>query len=133
MTDLQDQLDRFRETYNHQRPHRELDRRPPAAAYTALPKAEPTGERRPGPYRLRYDRLDNLGKMSIRRAGRMHHLGVGAAHAGKRVLAVADQTTVTVIELETAEILSTHHIDPTRTYWRNTQRPPGRWPGGRSQ
>ena len=71
--------------------------------------------------------------MSIRRAGRMHHLGIGYAHARKRVLAIADQTTVTVIELETAEILSTHEINPDKTYWRNTQRPPGRWPGGPSQ
>jgi transposase InsO family protein len=131
--ELQAQLDRFRQTYNHQRPHRELDRRTPASAYAALPKAEPTGQRRPGPYRLRYDRLDALGKMSFRRAGRMHHLGVGSAHARKRVLTIADETTVTVIELETAEILSTHDINPTKTYWRNTQRPPGRWPRGHSQ
>ena len=34
-----------------------------------------------------------------------------------------------VIELHTGEILSTHDIDPTRTYWRNTQKAPGRWPG----
>ena len=59
----------------------------------------------------------------------MHHLGIGYAHARKRVLAIADETTVTVIELETAEILSTHLIEPTKTYWRNTQRAPGRWPG----
>jgi hypothetical protein len=38
-----------------------------------------------------------------------------------------------VIDLQTAEILSTHTIDPNRNYWRNTQRPPGRWPRGPSQ
>lgn len=31
--------------------------------------------------------------------------------------------------LETAEILSIHDIEPNKTYWRNTQRAPGRWPG----
>ena len=62
--------------------------------------------------------------MSLRRAGRMHHLGVGSAHARKRVLAIADDTTVTVIELETGEILSAHHIEPTKTYWRNTTKRP---------
>jgi len=67
--------------------------------------------------------------MSFRRAGRMHHLGIGATHARTRVLAIADDTTVTVIALETGEILSTHTIDPNKTYWRNTQRTPGRWPG----
>ncbi len=37
--------------------------------------------------------------MSLRRAGRMHHLGVGAAHARKRVLAFADEYHVTVADL----------------------------------
>jgi len=59
----------------------------------------------------------------------MHHLGIGAAHAGKRVLAIADDTTVTIIELTTGQILATTTIDPTRTYWRNTKNAPGRWPG----
>jgi transposase InsO family protein len=126
--DLQHQLDQFRKIYNEQRPHRQLDRRTPACAYLARPKATPPGHRQPGHYRLRYDILDTLGKMSFRRAGRMHHLGIGAAHAGKRVLAIADNTTVTVIELHTGEILATNTIDPTKTYWRNTQKAPGRWP-----
>jgi hypothetical protein len=59
----------------------------------------------------------------------MHHLGVGYAHRPK--LAIADEATVTVIDLETGEILSAHNIDPAKTYWRNTQRAPGRWPGAR--
>ncbi len=129
LLDLQHQLDRFRTIYNEQRPHRELARRTPATTYAALPKAAPPGNGQPGHYRLRYDHLDTLGKMSFRRAGRMHHLGIGAAHAGKRVLAIADDTTITVIELHTGEILATNTIDPTKTYWRNTQRAPGRWPG----
>lgn len=128
LTDLQHQLDTFRDLYNHRRPHRSLARRTPAAVYQALPKAAPRGPRAPGHYRLRYDRLDTLGKMSFRRAGRMHHLGVGSLHARKRVLAIADDTTVTVIELETGEILSAHDINPQRSYWRNKQKSPGRWP-----
>jgi transposase InsO family protein len=128
LTELHTQLDRFRYLYNHQRPHRELDRRTPATAYAALPKATPPDHGQPGHYRLRYDTLDPLGKMSFRRAGRMHHLGIGATHAGKHVLALADNTTVTVIHLDTGELLSTNTIDPTNTYWRNTQKAPGRWP-----
>lgn len=59
----------------------------------------------------------------------MHHLGVGYAHRGTRILAIADGTTVSVINLTTGEILSHHDIDPDKTYWPNTQRAPGRWPG----
>ena len=127
--ELQAQLDRFRQVYNHQRPHRSLDRATPATVYTALPKATPGNEPTAGHYRLRYDRVDTWGKISLRRAGRMHHLGVGYAHRGTRVLAIADEGTVTVTKLETGQILSTHDIDPAKTYWRNTQRAPGRWPG----
>lgn len=131
--ELQDQLYRLQEVYNHQRPHRQLGRRTPASAYAELPKASPADGPISGHYRLRYDHVDDWGKVSMRRAGRMHHLGIGYAHRGKRVLAIADDTTVTVIQLETGEILSTHSIDPTKHYWRNTQRAPGRWPGAPQQ
>ena len=129
ITELQRQLDEFRHHYNERRPHRALHRRTPGDAYRATPKATPaTNRHAPGHYRLRYDRLDSTGKMSLRRAGRMHHLGVGRAHAGKRVLAFADDHHITVAELTTGEVLSTHQIDPTRAYWRNQNRQPGRWP-----
>jgi transposase InsO family protein len=126
--DLQHQLDEFRDHYNEQRPHRALDRHTPGQAYRAIPKALPAAGRAPTHYRIRYDRLDTKGKMSIRRAGRMHHLGVGTAHARARVLALADEHQITVIELHTGELLSTHLIDPKNVYWRNQERKPGRWP-----
>ena len=130
IVELQTQLDRFQRIYNQLRPHRALKRLTPAVAYAATPKARPAstiGD--PGHYRLRHDQTDNHGKISFRRAGRMHHLGVGASNAHRRVLAIADQTTVTVIDQLTGEVLSTHTIDPDRSYWRNQQKQPGRWPG----
>ncbi|MGB9184297.1 MAG: IS481 family transposase [Solirubrobacteraceae bacterium] len=129
LAELQHQLDTFAEHYNERRSHRALDRRTPASAYRARPKAIPAASRARGHYRLRYDRLDTRGKMTIRRAGRMHHLGVGAAHARKRVLAVADDHRITVSDLTTGEVLSTHLIQPEKTYWRNQSKEPGRWPG----
>jgi transposase InsO family protein len=128
LAELQDQLDAFREHYNEHRPHRALARRTPGQAYRATPKALPAGPAPSAHYRLRYDRLDANGRMTIRRAGRMHHLGIGAAHARKRVLAIADDTQVTVTDLTTGEVLSTHHIEPDKSYWRNQNKPPGRWP-----
>jgi transposase InsO family protein len=127
--ELQQQLDAFREHYNEHRPHRALQRHTPGNAYRATPKAIPaTNGHARDHYRLRYDRLDTKGKMTIRRAGRMHHLGVGAAHARKRVLAFADDHQITVADLTTGEILSIHQIEPDKTYWRNHNREPGRWP-----
>jgi hypothetical protein len=62
------------------------------------------------------------------RSAACDRLGTGAANARRRVLAISDQTTVTVIDLTTGEVLSTHTIDPDRSYWRNQQKSPGRWP-----
>jgi transposase InsO family protein len=130
LTELQGQLDEFREHYNEQRPHRALQRRTPGEAYRATPKAAPASNgHAPGHYRLRYDRLDGKGKMTLRRAGRMHHLHAGVEHARKRVLAFADDHQVTVAELTTGEVLSVHLIEPDKTYWRNQNKEPGRWPG----
>jgi transposase InsO family protein len=127
--ELQRQLDVFRQHYNERRPHRALDRTTPAAAYRATPKAIPaTNGHTQGHYRLRYDRLDAKGRMTLRRAGRMHHLGIGTKHARKSVLAFADDHQVTVADLTTGEVLSTHLIQPEKTYWRNQNKQPGRWP-----
>src|SRR3954447_24990915 len=126
LPELQHQIDQFRDHYNEQRPHRALQRTTPGDAYRATPKAAPASNgHTPGHYRLRYDRLDATGKMSFRRAGRMHHLGIGRAHARKRVLAFADDHRVTVAELTTGEILSTHLIEPDKAYWRNQDKEPG--------
>jgi hypothetical protein len=67
-------------------------------------------------------------------ASRSHSkTGLGHEHVvlrrAKEVLVIADTTTITVIELRTGEILSHHDIVPTRSYWCNKQRSPGRWPG----
>ena len=70
--------------------------------------------------------------MTLRRAGRLYHLKVGAAHARRRVLAIVDEAEVTVVALDTGEILSTHRIEPAKGYWRNTRRDPGRWPGSQA-
>jgi transposase InsO family protein len=129
---LQAQLDAFREVYNERRPHRAIGRRTPGEAYRAIPKDQPSEPAGRGHFRLRYDTTDSKGAMTLRRAGRLHHLKVGAAHARRRVLAIVDEHEVTVVALDTGEILSVHAIEPDKGYWRNTRRDPGRWPGSRA-
>ncbi|NEN08038.1 IS481 family transposase, partial [Diaminobutyricibacter tongyongensis] len=96
----------------------------PGHAYRSTPKAVPAGSSHPVHYRIRYDHVGTNGKISFRRAGRMHHLGVGYEHRGARILAIADEHTVTVVRLDTGEVIATNDIDPTRTYWRNNQKAP---------
>ncbi len=127
--ELQAQLDAFAIAYDEDRPHRAIGRITPGEAYRARPKAHPAGRGAPGHLRLRYDVADSKGAITLRRAGRLHHLKIGAAHARRRVLAIVDEREVTVADLATGEVLSSHLIEPDRGYWRNRRRDPGRWPG----
>ena len=130
LADLQTQLDTFRQIYNTERIHRALPpRTTPAQAYTALPKATPPASTADQHFRIRRDTVDHCGKLTLRYASRLHHLGIGSAHAGEKVLILVTATTVTVINQNTHQLIASHHIDPDRNYWRNQQKRPGRWPG----
>ncbi len=129
LTELQNQLDAFRLAYNEERPHRAVGRATPGEAYRASAKAGPASSHGRGHFRLRYDVTDGKGVMTLRRAGRLHHLNAGVAHARRRVLAIVDETDVTLVALDTGEVLSSHRIEPDKGYWRNQRRNPGRWPG----
>lgn len=121
--ELQAQLDEFINIYNHHRPHRALQGRTPRQAYEARPKAKPQKDSLFGPSRTRNDRVDNDGKVSLRRAGKQHKIAVGRAHSKKDVFLVIDSRTVIVTDKKTGEILSEHKIDPSRKYWPKTKRP----------
>jgi hypothetical protein len=45
--------------------------------YSLLPKASPKGLGAGPHHRVRHDRIDRTGAISLRRAGRMHHIGIG--------------------------------------------------------
>jgi len=114
---LQEQLDRFRQIYNHQRPHKAIGLKTPAFAYSATVKALPPSAALAGHYRVRFDHVDIFGKVSLRRAGNMHHLGVGKVHAGKAITVLVDEIEVMVIDQGSGEIISEHVIDPGKNYW----------------
>jgi transposase InsO family protein len=80
---LQAQLDTFRDEYNRRRPHRSLPQRAtPALAYQARPKASPSANRDTDTHdRIRRDRIDHTGVVTVRHAGRLHHIGIGRTHA----------------------------------------------------
>ncbi len=117
--DLQGQLDRFREYYNTRRPHRAVGRRTPAAAFEARPKATPRGAGRPFPthYRIRHDRIDPSGVITLRYNSRLHHIGLGRAHSGTRVLVLVADLDVRVLT-EDGELLRELTLDPSQDYQR---------------
>ena len=83
IADLQTLLDTFREEYNQRRPHRSLEHRStPAVAHTARPKATPSKDRsRETHDRVRTDKIDHVGTVTLRHNGRLHHIGIGRTHA----------------------------------------------------
>jgi transposase InsO family protein len=113
---LQAQLDRFRRYYNHLRPHRALGRRTPAHAYSARPKAVPTGiPFHAGHYRTRHDRIDPSGVFTLRHNSRLHHIGIGRRHAGKDILVLVHDLHIRVLTTD-GELLRELQLDPTKDY-----------------
>lgn len=113
--DLHTLLDQFRDWYNNDRPHRALDRRTPHQAYTERAKASPNTLIEPE-WRTRTDRVDRDGKVTLRYAGKLRHLGMGRANIASPVLMLIRDNTVITSHADTGQHIATHHIDRTRDY-----------------
>lgn len=116
-TELQALLNQFRTWYNTARPHRAIARATPATAYAATPKATPITETEPE-WRTRTDVIDPWGKVSLRYAGKLRHLGMGRAHIGEPVLMLIHDNHVITSNAITGEIIAEHTINPTNNYQR---------------
>ena len=113
---LQTQLDTFSTYYNTQRPHRALSRHTPAEAYTARPKAVPTGiPFDAAHYRVRHDTVDANGKLTLRHNSRLHHIGIGRRHARRPVLILVKDLHIRITTTD-GELLRDFELDPTRDY-----------------
>jgi transposase InsO family protein len=116
IAELQTQLDTFVDEYNHRRPHRSLPHHAtPATAYTARPKADPA-TRTDTHNRVRTDRIDQFAKLTLRHAGRLHHIGIGRTHARTRVLVLVHDLNIRIINAATGELLRQLTLDPTTDY-----------------
>lgn len=124
LDDLQALLDRFRDEYNHHRPHRSLHRRTPVAAYRSRPKAEPSGEPPDRPHlRVRHDKVNN-GKITLRHASTLYSIGLGRHLNGRSVTALVHGLHITVLDTLTGEVLRELLLDTTRKYQPQTRRNP---------
>jgi transposase InsO family protein len=123
---LQAVIDAFVRAYNHDRPHRSLPHRAtPAAAYAARPKAIPgTSRARDTHDRVRHDKIDKAGCVTLRVNGRLHHIGVGRTLTGTDVLLLVQDLHIRVIHAATGELLRDLILDPRKDY-QPTGRPPG--------
>jgi len=117
VTELQAHVDRFTAYYNEVRPHRGIGRKTPAEAFAARLKAGPSGKRiTPPPHcRVRQDKIDRFGVVTLRYRSRLYHVGVGRRRKGTRVLVLVADLDVRVLTLD-GEVLRHLTLDPTRDY-----------------
>jgi transposase InsO family protein len=117
VSQLQAQLDSFTDYYNHHRPHRAIGRRTPATAWQARPRAIPSrqGQLVSEHFRVRKDRVDTDGKLTLRHGSRLHHIGIGRAWAGTRILMLIRELDIRIIT-EDGELVRELTLDPHRDY-----------------
>jgi len=113
--ELQEVLDEIVEYYNDVRPHRALDRRTPGVAYLDRAKAQPHTLIHQPHWRIRHDKVDVRGHVTLRYLGKLRHLNVGWRYRGQtvRLLVLDDVVTFTT---EEGEFIGETTIDPTRDY-----------------
>jgi hypothetical protein len=128
--DLQALIDAFVEEYNEHRPHRSLEHRATPATiytiYTSRPKATPQkGSRTADTHdRVRRDRVDKAGKITLRYQGRLYSIGIGRTHARTHVIVLVQDLHVRIVTAAIAELLRELVLDPSKRY-QGTGRPPG--------
>jgi hypothetical protein len=117
ISQLQTLIDAFVDSYNHHRPHRSLPEScTPAVAYGARPKAT-IGDTKGEPHdRVRRDRVDQAGSVTLRVHGRLHHIGVGRIHARTPVILLVHDLHVRVVNAATGELYRDFILDTSRDY-----------------
>jgi hypothetical protein len=76
-------------------------------------------------HRVRTDRTDATGLVTLRRQGRLYHIGTGRPHAGIRVLLPVQDPHIRVINADTGELPRELTLNPDRSH-QPTGKPPGR-------
>lgn len=114
---LQAQVDRFVAYYNDVRPHRAKGRKTPKSAFESRDKARPIN--RDGIYtrelRVRHDVVDRHGSVTIRYKSKLHHVGMGRARKGTRIVLLVAGRHVRIIDRD-GNLLRDFELDPSRNY-----------------
>ncbi|HXW81766.1 MAG TPA: hypothetical protein VEJ84_19835 [Acidimicrobiales bacterium] len=65
--------------------------------------------------RLRFDKVDKTGSVTLRHRGRLHHIGIGAAYKGWRIAMLIDDRNIEIVGLDGSP-LRRLVLDPSRDY-----------------
>jgi transposase InsO family protein len=115
LSELQEQLGAFAHYYNAIRPHRALGGRTPLQAYSARVKARPAGAKTAIYFRVREDKVDKAGKVSLRYDSRLYKIGLGRAHKGRQIKLLIADRHIRVIDTN-GELIRELTLDPSRNY-----------------
>jgi transposase InsO family protein len=115
---LQRAIDRFVAYYNDVRPHRSIGRHTPRSVFAAREMAQPTPPMmRLDGRRLRFDKVDGGGSVTIRHRGKLHHIGIGRPYAGWRVVMFVDGLSIEIVALDGSPLRKLV-LDPAVDYQR---------------
>ena len=91
-------------------------------AWRALDKATPVLDGQPlaPATKVSHDRIDTTGVVTLRHRSKLHHIGIGRRHKGKRVLLLVCDLDIHVID-EDGELLRRLTLDPTMDYQPQTR------------
>ena len=117
IAELQAQLDRFVAYYNEIRPHRAKGRKPPKVAFDSRDKAFPRklDVTLSKELRVRHDKVDIDGSVTLRYRSKLHHIGMGNKLRGTRVIMLVAGRDIRVLS-EDGELLRELTLDPSKDY-----------------
>ena len=117
IAELQAQVDRFVAYYNEVRPHRAKGRKTPKSAFDSRAKARPITRQDTftRELRVRHDKVDRHGVVTIRYKSKLHHIGMGRALADTRIVLLVAGRKVRVIDRD-GQLLRDFELDPSRDY-----------------
>ena len=98
--------------------HRALEGCTPLETFRAREKTGPSGPRIDAAgHRIRHDKVDPSGSVTLRYKGKLHHIGVGCPYAGWRVVMLVAGLDVHVLALDGSPL---RHLtlDPSVDYQR---------------
>jgi len=114
LPELQCQIDTFVTYYNECRPHRGIGRKIPRDVYDAQVKAHPSAPPQ-SHLRIRHDKVDACGKLTLRYEGKLRHIGMGARFKGQAVVLMIADAEVRILSPE-GEPLRILALESARDY-----------------
>ena len=108
-------VDRFVEYYNEQRPRRARGFLKPKQAFDAFDKARPGDPVAGTHFRVRTDKVDSCGKVTLRHDSKLFHIGIGRPWRGTKIRLYVADLDVRVVTFN-GKLLRKFMLDPTHRY-----------------